>query len=192
MTSQKLIDDFKMFRDHCIIIRRDYNTYNELFFSGEDEILNKTAVVFFNDIAEIMHRDWILQVCKLMDPSETKRKGIISENISIDLINSQLTREGLLSDDISNLSELILKYVRKLIPARHKRIAHSDREHQINKAVLGDTTEDELENFLENIQQYCDTVGRAIGIGPLDFTSSSCEGDVHDLLKVLKDCNEDF
>ena len=191
MVKEKLENDFKMFREHCIIIRRDFNTYNALFFSGSDDLLIKTASTFFNDIAEILQRDWILQVCKLMDPAETKRKGNVLENISVDLINSQLKNKGIMNPEISSLSDAILSYGEKIIPARHKRLAHFDRDHQISGIVLGDTTEWELEEFIENIQNYCDAVGRAIGIGPLDFSSSSCPGDVDDLLKVLRNYFKD-
>ncbi|MFA5845798.1 MAG: hypothetical protein WC855_02750 [Thermodesulfovibrionales bacterium] len=186
-----LKNDFVMLRDHCIIIRRNFNTYNALFFSGSDDLLIKTASTFFNDIAEIMQRDWILQVCKLMDPAVTKHKGKVLENISIKLINSQLENEGLMYKEISSISDSLLAYGKKIIPARHKRLAHFDREHQIGGAVLGATPEKELETFLENIQKYCDAVGRTIGIGPLDFASSSCHGDVHDLLRVLRDYYKD-
>lgn len=187
----KLQNDFEMLRNYCIIIRRDFNTYYALFFSGSDDLLIKTASTFFNDIAEIMHRDWILQVCKLMDPAVTKRKGRVLENISIKLINSELENEGLMSQEISTISDSLFTYGKKIIPARHKRLAHFDREHQICGAVLGATTEKELEAFLENIQKYCDAVGRAIGLGPLDFSSSSCAGDVQNLLKVLRDYYKD-
>ena len=37
----KLKDDFEILRKHFIIIRRDYNTYNNLFFSGNDDILGR-------------------------------------------------------------------------------------------------------------------------------------------------------
>ena len=187
MGKSKLQNDFKMFRDHCIIIRRDYNTYNELFYSGSDEILVKTALSFFSDISEIMHRDWILQVCKIMDPASTKRKGEYLENITIELIDSQLENEGLMSPEIKALSLALLKYGKKLTPARHKRLAHFDRSHQISGVVLGETTDKELDDFLENLQLYCDEVGRAIGIGPLDFSSSACHGDVSDLLRILRE-----
>ncbi len=40
--------------------------------------------------------------------------------------------------------------------------------------------------FFENLQNYFDVVGNAIGVGPLDFSNSSCRGDVHDLIKVLR------
>ena len=186
MGKMKLRNDFEMLRDHCIIIRRDFNTYNDLFFSGFDDLLTKAASTFFNDIAEIMQRDWVLQVCKLMDSAITKRDGKVLENISIKLINSQLVNEGLMSKEISSISDSILAYGKNIIPARHKRLAHFDREHQICGIVLGATTEKELEDFLENIQKYCDAVGRAVGLGPLDFAGSSCSGDVHDLLKVLR------
>ena len=181
----KLKTDFQLLREHCIIIMQNYNTYTDLYFSGHNDLLLKTAYTFFNDIAEIMQRDWFLQVCKLMDSPETKRKGIVSENISIALINSQLLSEGLMCNNISSISDELLEYGEKIVPARHKRLAHLDRAHQISGAVLGITTEEELACFLENIQKYCDEVGRTIGLGPLDISCSSCAGDVNDLLKVL-------
>lgn len=187
MSKSKLQNDFEMFRDHCIIIRRDYNTYNELFFSGSDEILAKTAASFFSDISEIMHRDWILQVCKLMDPATTKRKGGNLENLTIKLIDSQLENERLMAPEIKNLSRAVLNYGKKLTLARHKRLAHFDRAHQISGVVLGATTEKELEDFLDNLQLYCDEVGRAIDSGPLDFSSSASHGDVSDLLRILRE-----
>jgi len=186
MITQKLIEDFEILRDHCITIRRDYNTYNDLFFSGNDDVLVKTASTFFNDIAEILARDWKLQVCKLMDQAETTYKKQVFENITIKLINSQLESCGLLSKDICELSERILKYGEKVKPARDKRLAHFDREHQVKGVVLGETTEEELEGFLNNIQSYCDLAGNAIGLGPLDFSASGCPGDALDLLKVLQ------
>ena len=182
----KLHDDFKMLREHLIIIRRNYNTYYELFFSGNDEVLIKTASAFFNDIAEIMQRDWVLQVCKIMGPPETTRGKMKFENITIKLIDRQLQSQALMNDKIETISNSILSYGKKLLPARHKRLAHFDREHQINKTVLGATSEAELHQFLCDIQKYGDEVGRIIGIGPLDFSTSCCEGDVSDLITVLK------
>ena len=187
MNVSKLQGDFELLRDHCIVIRRNYNTYKNLFFSGNDELLLKTAWRFFNDIAEIMQRDWILQVCKLMDPAESKSKCISVENISIDLIDSQLREHGLMSSEIIAVSNELHKYGGILVPARHKRLAHFDREHQLNRIVLGETTEEELLCFLVNIQRYCDLVGNAIGTGPLHFSASGSSGDELDLIKVLRE-----
>lgn len=186
MTEKKLKNDFKIFRDHCIAIRRDYNTYNTLFFSGYGDILLKIAHSFFNDLAEILHRDWILQVCKLFDPAQTIRKKETLENISIKLINLELINDNLMSEEISSLSNTLLEYGTKITPARNKQLAHFDRIHQVNGIILGSTTDEELRAFLVNLQSYCDAVGVKIGLGPLDFASSNCSGDVLDLLTVLE------
>ena len=77
-------------------------------------------------------------------------------------------------------------YGEKIKPARHKRLAHYDRDHQINGITLGETTDSELHEFLLNIQRYCDEAGIAIGVGPLEFSGSGCQGDVLDFLKFLR------
>jgi hypothetical protein len=188
MNLAKLKVDFELFRDHAILIRRLYNTYVNLFFSGNDDVLIKTARQFFNDISEIMVRDWILQVSKLMDPAENKFRGCVNENISIRFIDVQLKKLGLLSPEIIFLSDRMLEYGSKLVPARNKRIAHFDRKSQIDGCDLGETTQIELFSFLENIQLYCDFVGGAIGAGPLDFSASPISGDEIDLLMTLRNC----
>lgn len=186
MNRVKLEKDFELIRDHCIEIRCQYNTYTDLYCEENREILSRTAPTFFSDVAEIMHRDWILQVCKIMDLASTRRQGQVLENLTIKLVNEQLIEHGLMTPDIENVSDRIRAYGDKLTPARNKRIAHYDREHQINAEVLGETTAQELIQFLQDIQEYCDSVGIAMGVGPLDFTSSSCPGDALDLIKVLK------
>ena len=183
----KLREDFELLRNHCIEIRHNFNTYTTLFKDENREILSKVAATFFSEIAEILHRDWILQACKLMDPAITKRQGTELENITIQLINNQLEAESLLNSEIENVTKSILQYGRKIKPARNKRLAHYDREYQVKELTLGQTTEEELFNFLFDIQKYCDLVGGTIGIGPLDFSCSSCSGDVLDFLKYLHD-----
>jgi len=190
ISDNKLCHDFIELRNQCIIIQRDFNTYNALFFSGSDDLLIKIAPRFFSDLAEIMQRDWILQVCKLLDPAATKVRGKSLENLSIKLINDQLEAKNIINNKISCLAESIFAYGENLLPARNKRLAHLDREYHFSGETLGATSESELNKFLNNLQEYCDAVGNVIGIGPLDFSSSSCPGDVYDLLSILYNCTE--
>lgn len=186
MINPKLTGDFELLREHCILLRQNYNTYTALFNEESCALLDKVAPTFFSDIAEIMHRDWILQACKLMDPAITKIKKKSLENITIKLINEQLQSDNLFSQSIDILSKKIFEYGEKIKPARHKRLTHYDREHQVKNITLGETTEEELSSFLCNIQKYCDEVGIAIGVGPLGFSGSGCKGDVLDFLKYLR------
>lgn len=182
----KLKNDFKIFRNHCIDIQKNYNTYNLLFFSGHNDLLKKAAHAFFYDLSIIMRSYWLIQVSKLFDQAQTKKKEGTLENISINLINLELKNNKLLSQEILCFSKNLLKYGKKITPARNKLLAHSDRTHQINGGKLGSTTEKELISFLDNLQSYCDAVGLQVGLGPLDFACSPCPGDALDLLKVLE------
>lgn len=186
MIKSKLAGDFELLRVHCIKLRQNYNTYTQLYNEENRALLNEVAAIFFSDIAEIMQRDWILQACKLMDPASTNRKGSVLENITIKLIDQQLEVCSCLNKEIRDLSYNLREYGDKIKPARNKRIAHYDREHQLKNITLGITTEDELFEFLRNIQGYCDKVSIAIGLGPLDFTGSGCKGDAIDLLTYLR------
>jgi hypothetical protein len=182
---EKLEKDFLLLRGHCIVIRRDYNTYTRLFNEENRDLLSKVAATFFTEVAEIMQRDWLLQVCKIMDPASTKYKDQIFENITLSLIDEQLVSNGLSNRSIDDLSAKLKSYGEKIKPARRKRLAHYDRDQQINGITLGETTDAELREFLLNIQRYCDEAGIAIGIGPLEFSGSGCQGDVLDFLKFL-------
>ena len=182
----KIQKDFELLRNHCIELMQNFNTYIALFNEENKGILSKVASTFFSDIAKIMQRDWILQACKLMDPAFTQKKDKKLENITINLINDQLKASSLFNSEIEDVTKSILSYGEKIKPARHKRLAHYDREHQVNDTILGETTEEELLNFIKDIQKYCDLAGNIIDVGPLDFSSSGCSGDVHDLLKNLK------
>lgn len=182
MPHEKLTDDFELFRDHCIEIRHQYNVYVNLFNKDSKPVLSKVASTFFTEIAGIMHRDWKLQVCKIMDAAEMYGK----ENITIDLINRQLSEEELIDSEVHSLSSALKSFGAKVKPARNKRIAHYDRLSQINGSDLGGTTVAELEGFLINMQEYCDKVGCLVGLGPLDFSGGGCAGDELDLLKCLR------
>lgn len=106
---QKLIDDFILFRDCCIILRRNFNTYYELVDENNRRILEKTAVVFFSDILLIMKRDWLLQASKIFDPKIMCK----NENITLELINHQLKNLSLYNDEIEKINKNLFDYGKK-------------------------------------------------------------------------------
>lgn len=87
MINSKLVSDFEYLRQQCMLLRQNYNTYTGLYNENNRDLLNKVAPTFFTDIAEIMHRDWVLQACKLMDPAKSYVGEKKLENLTIKLIN---------------------------------------------------------------------------------------------------------
>ena len=189
-------DDFEMFRDHCAYIRQCFNTYNYLFDKKNHELLEKISKAFFDEIHSILHQHWILQVCKLMDP-ETTRK---CKNISIKLITNQVVsyldkeKENIESltkeiEKIKSLTKEIENFGADLAPARNKIIAHLDKKSIEDGKALGETTK-EVDDFVKNIQEYCDLVGNITEVGPSDFSCSSTQGDVSSFLCFIGDVKE--
>lgn len=185
--SPRLIDDFKQLRECLTIVRRDYNTYNALYCHENRGLLTAIAPKFFTDIGEILQRDWILQVVKLMDPAVTDVRGEKRENLTICLVVQQLEDEAILTDEIRKNAKALLDYGEFIKPARHRILAHRDRQCHFEGIAMGATTDDQLYEFIENIQRFSDLVGIQIGVGPLDFSSSGCTGDVYDLLRCLRE-----
>jgi len=182
----KLISDFEQLRECLMIIRRDYNTYAALYCDENRSLLSAIAPTFFTDAAEILQRDWILQTVKLMDPATTKVSGETRENLTIQLLSQQLEAESLLTGDIRDKEKAILEFGEMLKPARNRILAHRDRLSHCEGAGMGATTDAQLSAFIQDIQIYSDLIGNQIGVGPLDFSSSGCKGDVHDLLQHLR------
>lgn len=184
MERQEIVSLFLQFREECIWLRVCYNTHEALFSNEQaEEILRRSAPLFFQDINRVLHEYIILRVCVITDPART---GTKLENLTVEAINIELGNLGLLTGKIQSLAEALQGYRTKVESARNKLISHLDRGAALGQAELGAHLPEEVHAFYENLQEYCDEVGRALGVGPLDFRVSSGPGDALDLLRFLK------
>ncbi len=176
---------FLAFREECIWLRICYNTYADLYESGDQviETLSVTANIFFGDLSRILSEYFCLQACKITDPEKTCGKP----NLTVDHINVLLRESNLMTDHIDRYSSELHHYRDLVVGARNRLIAHSDREAVLKGLTLGMHTKQEMEAFVENLQLYCDAVGRTVGTGPLNFCETSGPGDVLDLIGFLQE-----
>ena len=174
---------FLAFREQCIWLRCCYNTYSALYESGDDtkKALQDTAAIFFGDLNTILIEYVLLQVCKITDPAEIAGR----KNLTVERVNAGLRDAGQMTDEIARLSDGLLRYRRLVKDSRNKVISHLDEETVLNGFPIGEHTEEEVSAFFENLQGYVDAVGNAVGVGPLDFRTSSGAGDVLDLIKTV-------
>lgn len=179
MPSDKLLDEFKALRERFIWIRVCFNTFDALYGGDEDAkaTMEKSAVTFFSDLNRVLQEYCLLQFCRITDPPS---------DLAVSRIVNGLRAEGLLTTEIEKSANGMLAYRTLIVGARNKIIAHSDRKVALSETVLGEHTEKELEQFFEDMFAFNDDVGRALGIGPLDFRATPCEGDVLDLLRCLR------
>jgi hypothetical protein len=184
MAHGQLVSLFLQFRRECIWLRTCYNTHSSLFKDGHetDQILSNVAFNFFLDLSRVLQEYCVQRICVLTDPPKSAGKP----NLSVSAINQALEAFGLITPDICTISRELESYRNFIKPARDQLLSHLGQEAVLRGEPLGGHQPEEVDLFFENLQKYCDEVGTALGIGPLDFRVTSCKGDVVDLLRHLK------
>ena len=186
MTQQEMESAFETLREQAIVLRQTFNTFDTLFSADLkiENILRKSAAWFFDDLNSIMIEYLILLICRLTDPPETAGNTNLTIPWMTEVVCEHADRDVM--SKILKIDECLRNFGQSLRPIRNKIISHIDRETYMYERSLGDHSEKETREFFDNLQKYFDAVGIAIGVGPLDFLNSSCQGDVHDLIKVLR------
>lgn len=176
---------FLAFREECIWLRNCYNTYCHLFEGSEESsnALRKAAAQFFTDLNRILIEYIVLQVCKITDPAES----FGHPNLTVAQLDARLQQTGLMTSQILRHSQGIVSYRAIVNDMRNKLVSHLDLATVLGGKTLGAHAAGRVHEFFEDIQQYCDEVGRATGIGPLDFRTQAGAGDVVDLIMRLRE-----
>lgn len=187
MASRELQETFLHLREHCIWIQTCFNTNRDLFDSSEicKDLMRRTAPLFFGELNSILYEYYILQVCKLTDPSTTRVRGLPRANLTVAHVNELLRAEGLMTSTIQTATDGLMRYRDILEMARNRQISHSDKETAMTYIEYGAHTRQEVAAFFEYLYEYVDEVGITVGEGPLDFKTTSGPGDVADLFKAL-------
>jgi hypothetical protein len=184
MSTSHLKDTFLVFREQCIWLQTSFNTYAALYESGESthRVMSATAPLFFHDLNLILVEYCLLQVCRLTDPPRTSGH----ENLTVKHINELLMAKGKLTPEISAASDALTHYRSLIQDSRNWIISHADKHTLLAGLPIGQHAREEVATFFENLYRYVDAVGHAVGVGPLDFRTTSGSGDVLDLLRSLK------
>ena len=174
-----LHESFIPFRDQCIWIHDCIYTFNAL--SEADAGILATAPRFFSDLNSILIEYILLQICKITDPPETCGHA----NLTINHLNAELLKADLMTAEIEEFSNGLMRYRKLITDARNKVISHLDRDTLLAGLILGAHAEEEEQAFLGNLHGYTDAVGIAVGVGPLDYRGGG-PGDVWDLIEALR------
>ncbi|HIP24211.1 MAG TPA: hypothetical protein EYG79_11550 [Rhodobacteraceae bacterium] len=137
---------------------------------------------FFDDLHTILIESYFLRVGRVCDRAKTVGKA----NLSLPYVLESLETQGLATEDIRNLAIKITSYGDLTKEARNKAVAHSDLEESRKGEILGGHTQEEMDEFLRNVNQFTDRVAGQLGLAPLDYSVQAGHGDVIDLITLLK------
>lgn len=184
MNTPQLRETFLVFREQCIWLQTCFDMYAVLYESDEDttRVMLATAPLFFHDLNSILIEYCRLQVCRLTDPKRSRNR----DNLTVEHINELLEAENKLTPEILVIAEALAGYRSLVQDSRNWIISHADKHTLLTGLSIGEHSQEDVSAFFENLYRYVDVVGDAVGVGPLDFRSTSGAGDALDLLRYLK------
>ncbi len=174
----------RCFCEQCSWVKTVYNEYCFLYESGElrIELLNKISSNFFYRLQEILIEYLMLNICKLTDSANCKKKN----NLTVEYVLKQIEPEVQENLQLKELSKNIHLFRDRIRDARHKLIAHLDVSATLSDKRLGEFPEGEDKQFWEYMQEFVDKIHRYHFDGepfPLDLSPAS---SANDLLWALK------
>jgi len=184
MTIQEKKRIVERFCEQCVWVRTLFNEFEILFEHSAKrlKLLEEVAHHFFFDLNRILLEYLVLNMCKLTDPPHSRSDDNLSVAYILELVGQKKSIElGL--DEHSEKIHAIKEYIK---PARHKVIAHLDKDASLSEKTWGEFPEKIGDSFWANLQTFVDKVHNLYfgdGIFPLDAVNPS---GAEDLIEALK------
>lgn len=153
--AKKIVEKFC---DQVFWLRDVRHVYEVLFENEPSQILmEKTAPSFFTDLNRILQSYLLLEFAKITDPARTSKK----ENFTVENLIVSINWPQDIQDKLALLRDRTKGFRSHILGARHKLLAHTDKEAFLNDKTLGKFPEGEDEVFLETLQEVCDVTHEA-------------------------------
>ena len=186
-----MAEDINIFADHCVFIRSVYLHCEILFKYSTDKDktrMSQVAPIFFGDLNAILREYIILAVCKITDPAQDNRKN---DNHTIDYLikHYDCRADVATAERLDRLCARIEAFRKKLLPARNKLIAHSDRKTIMEGTPLGATEPGEWDQFWHDLDDVVLIIQEKALVERCRITEVAMLSDADSLLRVIRDDN---
>ena len=181
--TEKSKESVKLFCDQIFQLYVVHRMFTELFHSGEARyLMERTAHRFFRDLNDILLSYFILESSKITDKMKTGG----SENLTVEYLVENIPWCPPVKDELLSLKSKIDKFRQYILPARHKLVAHTDRQAIRNTNGLGSFPEGEDIKLLATLQEFCNIAHKECFGEIYGKIIVNAGGDVHDLLRALR------
>ena len=179
--------DFEAFRRECIDLAILINTFEELFVEQQQQGgYADVAPVFLSNLNRWLIDLFYIKAFRILDKEESKnRKNLTASH----LVNS-LKKNNIDTKEIEKILNRMNNYKIIIERTRHRAVAHADLRTVTEQDILGEHEESCFDTFRNDLQEFCDEFGRAVGCGPSDFINIA-PGDVRDLIRTLEKNDRD-
>lgn len=151
--------------------------FAELFEDEQSRVLmEKTASSFFADLNRMVHFYLLGEFAKITDPAKTGH----NENLTIDNLIESIEWPPDVREELISLRDKTKPFGSRILPARHKLFAHTDKKTVLTDRTLGEFPEGEDEVFPGTLLRVCDVTYKACFGEAFGQISLAVPGDVLD------------
>jgi hypothetical protein len=168
-------DVFEALRQEVSFLHANWDTFKQLFGSEESvAALNETAPGAFQLIGFLFRREFIMGICRITDPKESKVRGSVMDNLTLkqlrQIVGQHCTDAGLLArlDELEKSLELQVAPIRD---RRNRAIGHLDMQTALNyhPNPLPTVKSQQIEEALRQIAAFMNEVNGHFAAAHADF-----------------------
>jgi AbiU2 len=176
------------FCNYVFDLKLVHYSFCELFEDDSTQsLMERTAHMFFNDLNNILADYFLLEVAKLTDPATSiVGKDSTRENFTVANLIETVEWSFDCLRQINELNDTVMSFRKHIKLARHRLLAHYDKETVISGTSLGGFPVGEDKKLLEALEQMCNLFHSAAFGEILGEMVPYHSGDVLDLKKALK------
>jgi HEPN superfamily AbiU2-like protein len=181
-------DDFnKEVRDfsaHSAYIRSVYVLATHIWRDSSEaqrKLMESTAPSFFDYMGQVLAEYVVLAACRVTDPAKDGR----NENLTLETFVNTFGAGSQTGKQLDELRQQMLAHRKKVQPARHKLIAHADREAIRQGKSLGLASWREWDAFWAALRKFIIILNESALGTPYDIEVAGVPGDAAMVLKSL-------
>ncbi len=182
--SAKEVEEFS---GHCVYLRSVYSFMTRIWRDSdqaERKIMEAIAPLFFEDIGKVLGEFLVNAACRITEPASDQRGN---QNFTVELFVNSFSSEPETFKELDLLRQRMMKLRNKILAARNKLGAHSDRAVILKGEPLGAASWNEWGEFWSALQDFVRVVNEKVIGTPFEIDAAGVLGDAETLLKALRE-----
>jgi AbiU2 len=182
-------DDFTKevndFSTHCAYIRSVYVLATRIWrdsSEGQRKLMESIAPSFVDDIGQVLAEYVVLAACRVTDPAKDGK----NENLTLETFVNSFGAGSQTGKQLDELRQQMVAHRKAIEPARHKLIAHADREVIRQGKPLGLASWRQWDEFWAALRKFVMILNESILGTPYDIEIAGVPGDAEMVLKSLQ------
>jgi hypothetical protein len=182
-------DDFTKevneFSTHCAYIRSVYVLATRIWrdsSKAQRKLMESTAPSFFDDMGQVLAEYVVLAACRVTDPAKDGK----NENLTLETFVNSFGAGSQTGKQLGELRQQMAAHRKNIEPARHKLIAHADREVIRQGKPLGLASWRQWDEFWAALRKFVMILNESVLGTPYDIEVAGVPGDAEMVLKSLQ------